>query len=247
MKRIKIDINCDVGEGMGNEEELFAHISSCNIACGGHAGDLALVRQLTILSKRHSVKVGAHPSYPDRENFGRVSLDLSKDQLKMSIRDQLAGFTEVLEHEKVSLHHIKPHGALYNDIACSVGLARIFLDAIEQFRNRVMLYVPYGSSIENEALVRGFKIAREAFGDRNYNDDLSLVSRKKANSLIEEPKAVLDHVISMIRDNKVITATGKSLKIKADTICIHGDTPSALQILAYLTSELTKYNIEIKK
>jgi UPF0271 protein len=152
-----------------------------------------------------------------------------------------------MDDEQVPLKHIKPHGALYNDIASNKELARSFLEAVDKYRARVMLYVPYGSVIENEALARKFKVAREAFGDRNYNDDLSLVSRKKTDALIERPKEVLKRVVSMVNHGTVTSVNGDRIKIKADTICIHGDTPSALDILMYLSSELPKYNICIRK
>ncbi|MCW5515399.1 5-oxoprolinase subunit PxpA [Muriicola sp. Z0-33] len=242
-----IDINCDVGEGVGNEKALFPLISSCNIACGGHAGDLATIKRLVLLSKSHNLKVGAHPSYPDRANFGRITVQMSRDHLIESIREQLAVITDILEHEGVNLHHIKAHGALYNDLASDVVLAEIFLDAIHIYDKEPLLYVPYNSELEKLALSRGHRVAYEAFGDRNYNDDLSLVSRSESNALIVDPEVVLHHVLSIVQDQKVKTITGKFVEIKADTICIHGDTPSAVQIIAYLSNELGKYNIGISK
>lgn len=247
MEELTVDINCDVGEGIGNEKELFPYISSCNVACGGHAGDAETMAGIVRLARKHHVKLGAHPSYPDTKNFGRVSVRLPKKQLILSIRQQLAAFTSVLKAEFAPLHHIKPHGALYNDIARDVVLARTFLEAVDDFRRRAILYVPYGSVVEKEAAALGFQVAREAFGDRNYNVDLSLVSRVLPNALIEIPSKVLHHVTSIIRDQKVITITGIPVPMEADTLCIHGDTPTALEILVYLSSELPRQHIHIKK
>lgn len=247
MNTIYIDINCDVGEGIIYEEKLFPYISSCNIACGGHTGDFDSMTSSVRLAKEHGVLVGAHPSYPDREHFGRISIELSKAQLLYSIKEQLHNFIAVLENEQQTLSHIKPHGALYNDIAKDRELARCFLEAISEFQPEVRIYVPYGSAIAEEARMQEYRIWYEAFGDRNYNDNLSLVSRKKPKALIEDPKEVLRHVKGIIRDKKVTTLSGAEIGIEADTICIHGDTPTALQILAYLSSELEKFDIYLKK
>ena len=246
-KPIYIDINCDLGEGIGNEKDLMTFISSCNIACGGHAGDMVLMRTVALLAHQDGVKVGAHPSYPDKENFGRVSMNITANKLIRSIQEQLQVFTSILKKENILLHHIKPHGALYNDIAKDDVLAKIFLTAIGKYKKVVFIYVPYGSAIEKECINQGFKIKYEAFGDRNYNSDLSLVSRNTINALLEEPKMVLQHIVHMAKKNQVVTTNDVLVKIKADTYCIHSDTPSALQILMYLSHELPMYNLQIKK
>lgn len=247
MKKFVIDINCDVGEGIENEAQLLPLISSCNIACGGHAGDEETMRQVIRLAKKNKVKVGAHPSYPDKENFGRVSIDIPIDLLKKSIRNQIARFNSILKLEHVEMHHIKPHGALYNDIAKDSILAHAFLESIQTYKDKVFLYVPYNSIIEAEALKQKFKIKYEAFGDRKYNEDLSLVSRNLPNAVIEFPEKVLMQIISMVTKKQVTTANHSAVKIKADTFCIHGDTPSALQILMYLASKLPHHNISISR
>jgi UPF0271 protein len=247
MEKNYIDINCDVGEGIGNEEILFPFISSCNIACGGHAGDKEIMQKIAILAKKHQVKIGAHPSYPDKENFGRVSLSIPFEVLKTSILEQVSALLPVLETQGVALHHIKAHGALYNDIAKDKGLASVFLDAVEQFKEVAHIYVPFGSVLKEEALKRGFNIMVEAFGDRNYNSDLTLVSRKTPNAVIEEPKDVLEHIVNMVKNNTVKTINGTEQNISAETYCIHGDTPSAIQILMYLSEELPNQQIYLNK
>lgn len=247
MDKVYININSDVGEGIGNEKDLLPLISSCNIACGGHAGNDETMAEVALLAYCNGVKVGAHPSYPDRKNFGRISIDIPENELLSSIRSQLAGFRSILEKENIPLHHIKPHGALYNDLATNTHLSKLFLRAVEPYKNTVSLYVPFNSCIANEAITQGFNIQHEAFADRNYNTDLSLVSRKLPKAVIKEPQQVLEHLLCMLNKKKVQTLNGKKVPIVADTYCIHGDTSSALQILHYLSTELKKYNIHIKK
>ncbi len=246
MERIAIDINCDVGEGIGNEAKLLPLISSCNIACGGHAGDEATIKEVIQLAKMHQVKIGAHPSYPDKENFGRVVLNISSERLIESIQQQLTVFTKVLDKEDAHLHHIKSHGALYNKIAQDEALAHVFLDAIEPYKT-IPLYLPYLSKIHGVAIKRGFSFFLEAFADRNYNDDLNLLPRSSAKALITKPEAVLKHILRMVKESSIQTPSGKRMEIKADTFCIHGDTSSAFEILMYLSTELPKHQVNISK
>ena len=247
MNKFTIDINCDVGEGIGNEEQLFPLISSCNIACGGHAGDMESMAHVIRLAKQHHVKIGAHPSYPDKENFGRISVKMKPEDFQNAIRDQVSQFEKILRQEAAELHHIKPHGALYNDLARDPVLVKNFIEAIEPFISEAKLYVPFGSAIAEIAKKRSIDIVYEAFADRNYCKDLSLVSRSDTNALIDDPKIALEHVIRMVKQGKVRTAEGDLIDIKAETFCIHGDTPSALQILMYLAEELPRQHIAIAK
>ncbi len=242
-----IDLNCDVGEGIGNEAQLLPLISSCNIACGGHAGDEMTMREVIKLASQNNVKVGAHPSYPDKVNFGRISLDLPVDILFKSIQEQIKKLEEILNNGQMNLNHIKAHGALYNDLAKNKDLAIRFLNAVQQYKDKVFLYVPYGSEIAEEAIHRGFHIKYEAFADRNYNKDLSLVPRTHKHALIEEPEKVLEHLILMVEQQKVQTLNGEVSTIFADTFCVHGDTPNALQILMYLSKYLPNHQINIAK
>ncbi len=243
---IQIDINSDVGEGINNESEIFKYISSCNVACGGHYGDVDSMRLISILAKKNNVKVGAHPSYPDKENFGRLTIKMSPNDFITEIEAQVDTFYKILCESEIVIHHIKPHGALYNDLVKDEGLANSFLEAIKQYKNDVFLYVPPNSIIKTLALQKGFKIKVEAFADRNYNNDLSLVSRKLDEALIEESQQVLQHLLLLV-NNQVKTVTKKLIPIKAETFCIHGDTPSALKILQYLSVKLPEHNIVVRK
>ena len=247
MERKTIDINCDVGEGVAHEHLLYPHISSCSIACGGHTGTIDTMRTAATLAKEHTVKIGAHPSYPDTENFGRKVIDLPDHELQASISRQLDDFVRVLIEEGLMMNHIKPHGALYNQIAKNKRLASVFLEAIEDYRAEAILYVPYASQVAEVANRRGFRVKYEAFGDRNYNDDLSLVSRTQPNALLEAPEAVAEHLYHIIDEKQVKTISGKKVPIRATTFCIHGDTPSALEILTYLTHEFPQKGIYLDR
>lgn len=247
MNSWEIDINCDVGEGIGNEADLFPFISSCNLSCGAHAGNLETMVQVISLAKEHNILIGAHPSYPDRENFGRVTMPIATVVLKKSIVDQIQQLEAQVNAAGIELNHIKAHGALYNDISKNKELALVFLDCIAPYQDSCKLYAAYGSVLAREASKLGFTIVYEAFGDRNYNKDLSLVSRTEPDALILEPANVLNHVISIVKNSEVTSVNGINVPIKASTICIHGDTPSALQILMYLSNELPKHHIHLKK
>lgn len=242
-----IDINCDLGEGVDNELDLMPMISSCSIACGGHAGNLETMEKVVGLAKLNGVLVGAHPSYPDKENFGRVSISISAEALKKSIKEQIESLVAILKARNMELNHIKPHGALYNDIARDRELALLFLESVADYKEKVVLYVPYASEIAKMAEETGYPIKYEAFADRNYNQDLSLVSRKAPNALIQDPQEVLNHIMLMVNKGMVKTASGTSIKLLADTYCIHGDSPAALEILMYLSQQLPKKQIFIKK
>ena len=237
MRNSPVNINCDLGEGLDNEALIMPLIDSCNIACGGHAGDTATMERVIALARKHQVNIGAHPSYPDRENFGRKSLQLPPEVLKASLIQQMAGFAEALGGDLAALHHIKAHGALYNDLAVDEQLAATYLEALEAYKDHAALYVPFDSVIERMAEKRGFKTLIEAFGDRNYTDNLKLVSRKHPEALITDKKKVLQHILAISR-GKVKTLEGKQLPIKADTVCIHSDTDNALEILIYLKENL---------
>ena len=247
MEKNLVDFNCDVGEGVNNEALLFPFISSCNVACGGHVGNEASMNETIQRAISHNVKVGAHPSYPDTKNFGRKVMDISASELRNSIREQLTTFQKISTKLGATVFHIKPHGALYNQMAKDADLAYLFLEVIKESGLPQRIYASFGSEIARLAEKRGVDVLYEAFADRNYLDDGSLVPRKLEDALISEPSQVLKHVLTMVKNGEVITLSGKRIKIKADTICVHGDTPTALEILQYLSSELPKQHIALRK
>ncbi|WP_034040069.1 5-oxoprolinase subunit PxpA [Wocania ichthyoenteri] len=245
MQNYKIDINVDLGEGIGNESQLMPYISSCNIACGGHAGNVETMRSVVRLAKRYGVKIGAHPSLPDKENFGRIAMKLPSVVLYKSIKKQIRDLLNVLKEEHARLHHIKPHGALYNLAMVDEKTAKIIIEAIKSIAIPVKLYVPYKSVIADVAIQNNISIMYEAFADRNYNDDLTLVSRDKSNALISDDVALFSHVYRMISTKKVKPINGAEIAIKADTFCIHGDNAEAVNLVKTLRTNLEAKGISI--
>ena len=233
-----IDINCDLGEGLHNEHIIMPLISSCNISCGAHAGSIKIIDKVIQLAIQHKVKIGAHPSFPDKQNFGRKVLDISNSNLQKSLEDQLIVFKERALLQNATIHHVKPHGALYNLIAVNREKASIVIAAIQHVFEAVKLYVPYQSRIEEVAVQSGIEIVYEAFADRMYNEDLSLVSRTFSNALIQDKLEVLKQVQKISNKQLVTTINFHEKKIKASTFCVHGDTKNAIEILEYLHKHL---------
>ncbi|WP_299060217.1 5-oxoprolinase subunit PxpA [uncultured Polaribacter sp.] len=242
---MKIDLNCDVGEGMINEHLLLPYISSCNIACGGHFGDEKSIDKTIQLAIKNNVLIGAHPSFPDPINFGRKIMDVTKEELHKSIQSQLDLFLERMSKFNQKLHHIKPHGALYNLIAVDENAAINFIKSIKKYTKDVFLYVPYASAVERIAVQNDINIKYEAFADRNYNNDVTLVARSNENAIIADAEEVLNHICSIVFNKTVKTIFKVDKKIKADTFCIHGDHDNTLKILKFLSKQLSKKGIEI--
>lgn len=228
-----VDFNCDMGEGLDNEEKLMPWISSCSISCGAHAGNTATIDKVMALALEQDVKIGAHPSYPDRTNFGRKVLQMSDTALYESLAAQLELFKQRLGLQGITLHHVKPHGALYNQIAVDKHVAEIVTEVVQEIFPTTALYVPYGSVVAELANYKGISVIYEAFADRNYNDDLSLVSRSHKNAVLTQPNAVVDHVKNLIA-GQVHTLSGKKIPIRAQTFCVHGDNPNAEDIVKIL-------------
>lgn len=245
MKTKSIDINADVGEGFNNERQLMPFLSSCNIACGGHAGDEPTMQSVINLAKQYKVKIGAHPSFPDKENFGRKTMDLDDSTLLTSLKHQVKELLKRLEAEKEILHHIKPHGALYNLANTDDRYAKVVVALMKQFDTNIKLYAPYQSRVAEIASQDGITVVYEAFADRAYNEDLTLVPRPGNGALITDSNQVCDHVLNMVRHDQVKTITGKTVSIKAETVCIHGDHPKAEVHLKKLTQCLTRNHITI--
>ncbi len=233
MDKKAILINCDLGEGMLTDETVMPFIDACSIACGGHFGDEKSIRQTIQLAKKNVVKIGAHPSYPDRENFGRKSLSLDASELQKSIIDQLLLFNKVAMQEECEVHHIKLHGALYNDAAKQPNTAQLVVDVLRKTMPEVALFCPYQSALAMAAKPF-FKLVYEGFADRRYNADLSLVSRTNSNALITDPFEALEQIKSIIETEKTTTITGKIVPIRAETFCLHGDNPNCTAILAII-------------
>ena len=233
-----IDINCDLGEGVNNEHLIMPLISSCNISCGAHAGSVETIDKVIKLAVTNKVKIGAHPSFPDRENFGRKVIELGHSELQKSIENQLLLFKERADLQNAIIHHVKPHGALYNVIAVNSKKALIVVKAIQSVFGETKLYVPYDSEIEKVAQKNGIEIIYEAFADRNYNEDLTLVSRSLPSAIITDKEKVLEHVKRMVYESKVKTVQDSLKHIKAQTFCVHGDHKNVVEIVEFLNQHL---------
>jgi len=241
-----LHINCDVGEGVDNEEILMPYINACNIACGGHAGDLETMREVVLLAKKYQVAIGAHPSYPDRENFGRISIDMAEAEFIETIQEQISNLEEIVALHDAKITHIKPHGALYNDVAKSEEKAQLFLKSIAKYKDKYQLYIPYNSVIEKMALQQNFEVVYEAFADRNYNDDLTLVSRQKRDAVLTKIGEIIPHVSSLKNEQKVTTISGEKITLKSDTFCVHSDTLHAIEIVQQLHTHFNAENQSLR-
>ncbi|AXG71489.1 kinase A inhibitor [Kordia sp. SMS9] len=241
-----LHINCDVGEGADNEEILMPYISACNIACGGHAGNSETMHEVVTLAKKYQVAIGAHPSYPDRENFGRISVNMASAEFIKTIQNQIESLEKIVALHAAKITHIKPHGALYNDVAKSSAKAQLFLKAITKYKEKYKLYVPYNSVIEKLALQQKFKVIYEAFADRNYTDDLTLVSRTKEHAVLTKIGEIIPHVSRLKNEQKVQTVSGEKISLKSDTFCVHSDTPNAIEIIQQLHSYFNAENAQVK-
>ncbi|WP_108809392.1 5-oxoprolinase subunit PxpA [Aquimarina spinulae] len=238
----KIILNADVGEEAGFDAEIMQYISWCNIACGSHAGDAEVIQKTVELAIQHNVKIGAHPSYPDRENFGRTKVEMPYDDLVKTITKQIQLVKSLTEKAGGKLHHVKPHGALYNEAVKNEVVALAIIEAVKNI-DRSLPIVTLKNAKLSYLSREDFEVKYEAFADRNYNDDLTLVSRKEKEALLTEPKEVFDHVKRMVTEGKVKTKNRVEVPIFFDTICVHGDNPKSVQILKYLYKEFSILNL----
>ena len=224
----------DAGEGIAGEYELYPFVNALNVACGGHYGDERTIFETLNHAILYEIELGAHPSYPDKENFGRVSLELNLKELTAPIVDQIDRFARVAEGLGATWTHIKPHGALYNDLAKSASLTEIFLNAIAPYKEKT-LYLQESSSVALKAEESGFKVAHEYFIDRNYDAIDRLVPRSEENALITDPKQALDHLHSMAFKKSLKLQDGSEVPIQPHTFCIHSDHKATPQIIAEIT------------
>ena len=238
-----ININADLGEGTGNDKALMPMLASCSVACGGHYGDENTMRTALRLAKKYNVKVGAHPSFPDLENFGREKLTLTKDELRSTVYEQIMRLAIICDEEDIPLHHVKPHGALYNYAAIDAATADAIVEAILDTKLRPKLYIQHDSILYHKAK-NLLPVVPEAFIDRGYSPDLKLKSRSEEGAVITSPEEAWEQLIGFVENNKVSTAAGDKAII-AETFCLHSDHGNAVEILRYLKQKLTELNYRI--
>ena len=249
----KIDLNSDVGESFGNyklglDEDVIPLISSANIACGFHAGDPTVMRRTIAIAKDSGVAIGAHPGYPDLVGFGRRNLDASLEEIKDYVTYQIGALQAFAAAQGINVQHIKPHGALYNMAVKQPAIWEAVAEAIAAVDSRLILFVLAGRDREKLDAIGagcGIRIAYEFFGDRAYNSDGSLVSRKEPGAVIHDSEMVAEKIVKMVKEGKVICKDGSEIEMTADTICVHGDNPSALSLVRKIRETLQASGVEI--
>jgi 5-oxoprolinase (ATP-hydrolysing) subunit A len=248
-----IDFNCDMGEKTGaadrselRDAALMPFISSANIACGFHAGDEDSMKKTADLAIRHRVAIGAHPSFPDRQNFGRKGMKLPFTQLYDILSEQIRLMQKVAAELGQPVHHVKPHGALYNMAARSRAMSSVIALAVKDADPALRLYGLSGSYLISEAQRIGLKTFNEVFADRTYSDDGFLTSRDKQNALIEDSASSVRQLMQMIQEGTVTTTSGKIVKVKAETVCLHSDTPQAIEMARQIHAALSGAGIKIQ-
>lgn len=241
----KIDLNCDLGEGAGQDAQIMPYISSANIACGYHAGDEETMKQTIELCKKHKVLIGAHPSFPDRENFGRTDMQLPHSEIYDLIIQQVNLLKSLAENAGVRLNHVKPHGALYNMAARDKKLASIISLAVKDCGPELILFGLSGSHLVREGKKIGLKVLNEVFADRTYTDQGKLTSRQNPDALINSEQLAIAQVLQMVNKQTVSSVNGKEIPMIAETICIHGDGEQAVAFAREIHSALKKENVII--
>ena len=248
---MEININCDLGEkskfhSIENDPELLNIVNSANIACGYHAGDEETMNMVIKISKSNGVSIGAHPSFKDRENFGRKKINLNSSEITKLITDQYEILQKVAQNHNENVTHIKPHGAL-NNMACEdFELANTIAKAINNIDKNIIFLVPTGSQMEIAAKKLNMKIACEIFADRNYEDDGNLVSRSKDHALITDPNMAKKHVLSMVKNQALNSFSGKQIPCEIDSVCIHGDNESSLATAKSIKENLVSNGLILK-
>ncbi len=247
-----VDLNCDLGESfgawtLGHDAALMPYLTSANIACGFHAGDPAVMRQTVRLALRHGVAIGAHPGLPDLVGFGRRIMDISAEEAFEITVYQLGALHAVARAEGGALHHLKPHGALYNMAATNAALAQAIAEAVYQVQPELVLYGLAGSELTKAGERLGLRTAHEVFADRTYQANGTLTPRRQPDALITSAEAAIAQVLRMVQEGRVRTQQGPKIAIQADTVCLHGDGPHALEFTQQLSQALRAAGVTLAR
>lgn len=248
MKRV--DLNCDLGESFGNyklgmDEAVLPYISSANVACGFHASDPLVMMNTVKMAVENNTAVGAHPGYPDLVGFGRRNMTVSFDEAKSMVMYQIGALDAFCKANGIEMQHVKPHGAMYNMAGKDAGLAKAICEGIREINPNLILLGQDGSELAKAAKAAGLAVAAEVFADRAYEEDGSLVARSKPGAMITDEDEAIARVLRMVKEGKVTAITGKDIAIKADSICVHGDGPKALEFVKKIRERLESEGIEI--
>jgi 5-oxoprolinase (ATP-hydrolysing) subunit A len=242
---LRVDFNCDLGEGCGNDAAIMPLISSANIACGAHAGDEASMRETLRLCREFGVAAGAHPGYADREHFGRRALQLDSAEIARMVVGQLQLLADLADAEALSLRHVKPHGALYNQAARDARIAEVIADSVHRFDPQLILVGLAGSELPRAGLRAGLRVAEEAFADRRYLLDGSLAPRGTEGAVIEDAEAAVAQALLIVCEAQVGTLDGERIALRADTLCLHGDRTDAVEFARRLREAFNNTGIDI--
>ena len=241
-----IDLNADLGEGCGDDEALMTIVSSCNIACGGHAGDAESMARTASSAIANGVAVGAHPGYPDREGFGRESGFMRGGDLYDSLTEQVRALADIAANLGAKLVHVKPHGALYNDAVRDAELADVIARVTAEAPGSPALMGMAGTELEYAAERHSLRFVAEAFIDRAYEADGTLVSRKEPGAVHEDLNVATTQAVRLAKDGEVTARAGEQISVQADTLCIHGDTPGAVEKARAVRDVLESHGVEIR-
>jgi UPF0271 protein len=248
---MQIDLNCDMGEGfgvysIGSDEQAMPFITSANIACGFHASDPATIWKTVKMAKANGVSVGAHPSYPDLVGFGRRPMEVSAEDVMADVIYQIGALSAFCRREGVKLQHVKPHGALYNKAAVSSAIALAVAEAIKSVDDGLYLVCLSNSEMVTAARTTGIRYVEEVFADRAYTREGKLVPRTQAGAVIHDPAVAAERVLGMVRNRSVVAIDGTTVPINAQTICVHGDTAEALEMIRIIKSRLEQEKVQLK-
>lgn len=245
---MKVDLNCDLGESfgaytIGADDKILPYITSANVACGFHASDPLVMQKTVQLAKEAGVKIGAHPGYPDLMGFGRRNMNVTPKEVKAYIQYQLGALMAFCTAANVTLHHVKPHGAMYNMAAKDEALAHAVCEAVYEIDPSIVLLALSQSAMIKAANETGLRTASEVFADRAYEEDGTLVARSKPGSMITEEDTAIKRVVRMVKEGVVTSITGKEIELRADSICVHGDGEKALVFTQKIKKALEEEHI----
>jgi 5-oxoprolinase (ATP-hydrolysing) subunit A len=243
---MRVDLNADLGEGAGHDDELLELVSSASIACGFHAADPVSILASIRVTQEHGVAVGAHPGFADRENFGRKEVALPPEEVFALVAYQLGAFHALATAAGARVNHVKAHGALYNMAVRDEKLAEAIAHAVGAIDPALLLFAPGESALERAAQSAKLRVVREVFADRNYLADGSLVPRTRPDALLHDPEEAAGRVLRMLREGVVRSVEGEDVAVHAETICLHGDTPDAVAFARSLRESLEKNGVSIQ-
>lgn len=239
---MKLDLNSDIGEGFNYDAEIIQLVDSVNIACGGHAGNTSLMNDTVKLAKQAGIQIGAHPGYPDQENFGRVDMNMMPTEIYDEVSKQVTALKEICDKNSVRLHHVKPHGQLYNKAAKDFDTALAITKAVHDIDKDLIMVVLANSQFVDVSKSHNMKVWQEFFVDRNYMYDGTLVPRSQDNAVIHDETKAIDRLVQLANTGEIESVDGTPIQISADTVCVHGDTPEALAYVKRILERLGQYD-----